>query len=173
MPAPFVRLGRVIKTHGVEGEVSLALREDLSSGTLGGLDVWVVPPIARGAVPWRIATSRPGPKGTLVRLETLDSPEATHELVGRWLLARAADVPDAPTGAPDLSGYEVIDERRGPIGTVTETIVTGANDVLVVEGGPFGQVLVPVLDDVIGEVDEGAGVLRVELLPGLITEDEQ
>jgi 16S rRNA processing protein RimM len=54
---------------------------------------------------------------------------------------------------------------------VTDVIVTGANDVWVVEGR-FGQVLVPDIDDVVGEIDEEAGTVSVTLLPGLI-EDEQ
>ena len=63
------------------------------------------------------------------------------------------------------------DTARGVLGDVVDVIVTGANDVWVVEGGPHGRVLLPVIDPVILSVDLEARTAEVELLPGLI-EDE-
>jgi len=63
----------------------------------------------------------------------------------------------------------VIDDERGLIGTVDDVIITGANDVWIVDG-PFGEVLIPVIEDVVHEIDEDAMTARVTLLPGLIEE---
>jgi 16S rRNA processing protein RimM len=46
-------------------------------------------------------------------------------------------------------------------------IVTGANDVWVVEG-PFGEILIPVIADVVMGVSENDGVIVVRLLDGLM-----
>ena len=62
------------------------------------------------------------------------------------------------------------DEERGELGVIDEIIVTGANDVWVVRGGPLGEVLIPVIDDCVLEVDTETRTARVRLLPGLIEE---
>lgn len=150
--------------------MSVAPRDGLSLSLLSGIDVWIVPPPESGAVARRLSDVRPGPKGTIVRISGVETPAEAHEIVGRRLIGRGEEL-NVIEGSDALVGYEVHDEERGVIGTVVEVIETGANDVLVVEDGPFGQVLVPVIDDVMGPVDDGAHTVRVRLLEGLI-EDE-
>jgi 16S rRNA processing protein RimM len=53
---------------------------------------------------------------------------------------------------------------------VAEVIVTGANDVWVVRGGRWGEVLVPIIDEVVHDIDESSGTASVRLLPGLLPE---
>lgn len=169
-PADFVPLGRIVKTHGLAGEVSVAT-EGLPLDRLVGVRVWFVPPpgIVREAV---IEGVRPGPKGPLVRFSGIEGPDAAAALRGSTILARAADVPAdiVPPPAEDVDGYRVVDRIRGDIGEVADVIVTGANDVWVVRGGRFGEVLVPVIEQCVLAVDHDARLIEVSLLPGLIEE---
>lgn len=166
--AAFVPLGRVARTHGLHGEVSVVLTADFPVERLEGLRVWFVPPpaLVRSA---RVQSVRPGPKGPLFLFEGVTGLSEAEELRGTTVLARAADVPEIEE-VFDPVGLSVTDEDRGLLGEVVDVIMTGANDVWVVEG-PRGQVLIPIIDDVMREVDEGSGTARVRLLPGLI-EDE-
>jgi 16S rRNA processing protein RimM len=75
-----------------------------------------------------------------------------------------------PEDEPDPVGLKVVDEARGSLGLIEDVIVTGANDVWVVRG-PYGEVLIPVIDDVVISVHESEGLVTVRLLPGLIDED--
>lgn len=168
MEAPFVPLGRVAKTHGRNGEVSVVMTVGLPVERLVGLTVWFTPPPARVRSA-RIAAVRPGPKGPLFAFEGVASIDDAAALRGCNVLARSEDLPEHEEEF-DPVGLRVIDEQRGEIGEVVDVIVTGANDVWVVEGGPFGQVLVPDIDQVVGEFDEDAGTVSVRLLPGLIEE---
>jgi 16S rRNA processing protein RimM len=165
----FVEIGRVAKTHGLAGEVSVIMTVDLPVARLVGLEVWFVPPPARIRSS-RIESVRPGPKGPLFTLEGIADISLAELLRDRTVLARASELPEVAEEF-DPVGLRVVDATRGEIGLVTDVIVTGANDVWVVEGR-FGQVLVPDIDDVVGEIDEEAGTVSVTLLPGLI-EDEQ
>jgi 16S rRNA processing protein RimM len=169
-PTPFVPLGRIVKTHGLAGEVSVIATDGLPLTRLVGVAVWFVPPtgLIRTAV---IAGVRPGPKGPLVRFEGVDGPDAAATLRGTTIVARPQDLPEGvegPADEPDPVGLRVVDAVRGMIGEIDYTIATGANDVWVVTGGPFGEVLIPVIDSVVREIDWDAGIAHVELLDGLI-----
>jgi len=167
---PFVTIGRIIKTHGVKGEVSFAPAGGLPFESLQGLTVWVVPPTLT-VRETRIDAVRPGPKGPLLTLRGVETVEHAAELRDHELTARAEDLPEITLVNPlDMVGWHVVDLTRGDIGSVTDVIVTGANDVWVVEG-PYGQVCVPVIDDVVESLDEAARVAAVKLLPGLMDED--
>lgn len=169
--APFVPVGRIIKVHGVRGELSVALDPAHTSAIPDLLSVWVVPPVPRLGV-MRIVSVRSGPKGPLVLLDGVSDRTSAEPLRGRMLVARRSDLPeDWVSVAPDQQGYTVCDSSRGHLGTVVQTIETGANDVWVVDEGPYGQVLIPVIDDVVLDVDETNRTIMVSLLPGLLDSD--
>lgn len=167
MPVPYRRVGHVLKAHGTDGEVSVAATTDLAVLASDGTTVWIVPPPSVGAVPRTITSVRSGPRGPLIRLSGVATAADAHDLAGRWLLVRGEELP-AEEDSHALIGMAVRDRDRGDIGTVTDVIVTGANDVLVVTGGGFGEVLVPVIPDVVRSVDAGSHVIDVTLLDGLI-----
>lgn len=166
----FLALGRVIKTHGLNGEVSVEPYSGIDLGLLTGVEVWFVPPPAsvRSAT---VNGVRPGPKGPLLSLSTVCDIDAAKALTGTEMMARADDVPEdaiVETEEPvELLGLVVTDTVHGLLGEITEVIVTGANDVWVVQG-PLGEVLLPVIDDVVLEVDVDANTASVRLLPGLL-----
>jgi 16S rRNA processing protein RimM len=170
MDAPFVPVARVVKSHGLHGEVAVKPLVDLPLLSLEGLTVYVVPPNAtvREAT---VTGVRPGPKGPLLSLEGVADTGSARSICGTTLLVRRDDLPEGfEDSEPDPVGLEVLDSRHGSIGIVSDVIVTGANDVWVVDG-PLGQVLVPVIDDVVLSVDEDARTASVTLLPGLIDGD--
>ena len=66
----------------------------------------------------------------------------------------------------DLIGLEVRTQAGEVLGEVAELLPTGANDVLVVQG-PAGEWLLPLIEDVVQEVDLATREVVVELLPGI------
>ena len=164
-PAAFVPLGRIVKTHGIAGEVSVAVADGLPLERLIGTRVWFVPPpsLVRTAT---IAGVRPGPKGPLVRFDEVTDPNDAAALRGTTMVARPGDLPEdyeEPVD-DDPVGLEVVDATRGPIGEVTDVIHTGANDVWVVHG-PGGEVLVPAVREVVLKVEPAKGRVAVKLPP--------
>jgi 16S rRNA processing protein RimM len=174
-PEPFVLLGRVAKTHGLKGEVSVIPAADLPFVLPVGLEVWFVPPPAAVRT-GRVENIRRGPKGPLVKVSGVDDLTAANQLVGSQLLAKAVDLPaewnePVPDDDEDPVGLIVTDAVRGLLGEVIELIVTGANDVWVVDG-PLGEVLLPVIDDVVLQVDWEARTAAVRALDGLLPGDD-
>lgn len=172
--SPYVPIGRVVKTHGLKGEVSVAAAPGLSLSSLVGTEVWLVPPpaSARCGV---IDSVRSGPKGPLVKVSGFDAVDAARAICGCDLLVRRDALPAGFGEAAeedDLVGVEVVDEERGLLGTISEVIVTGANDVWVVEGA-FGEVLIPVIEDVVVDMGEAGEPITVRLLDGLMPEEAE
>jgi 16S rRNA processing protein RimM len=67
----------------------------------------------------------------------------------------------------EILGLAVCTEDGEPLGVVDEVLYTGSNAVYVTRG-PLGEVLIPVLNDVVLEVDLEAERLVVRLPPGLL-----
>ncbi len=64
---------------------------------------------------------------------------------------------------------EVTTDEDEHLGTVTEVIQTGANDVYVVRG-PRGEVLLPAIDECVLELDLDANKMIVHLMDGLVND---
>ncbi len=109
-----------------------------------------------------------GARGQLVSLSGVTGIDQADGLRGRYLLAREKDLPDdvALHDAEALFGREVCDKSLGYLGTIEEVMVGPANDVWVVEG-PFGEVLLPVVEDVVAGVPDD-GPIAVCVPAGLI-----
>ena len=169
----FVTIGQIKKSFGVKGEVLARLRVGTSFDELVGVMVWTVPP----DLSWRGGRiTRIQPHGSEFRLsfEGLTSVEFAKPLAGKSLVASTEDIRDGlieDSGHDEAPvGYRATDQRYGDLGTVVDAIVTGANDVWVVRGR-YGEVLLPVIDEVVRSIDHESKSLDVALLPGLIEGD--
>ncbi len=170
--APFTAVARAVRTHGVAGELSCTPLEGPLDELPLGLELWFVPPPGAPFAA-KLESVRPGPKGMLLKVSGVDSVERARDLTSTLLLAKTSDLPEdwLEPREPDPVGLTVTDEGRGLLGVVTDVIVTGANDVWVVQGEQFGEVLVPAITDVIISIDDVARSATIRLLPGLIDED--
>ncbi len=168
--APPERLivAEVTKPHGIRGEVSARLA-DVSGADLVGLDLSLR--IGDGPeTPVRIERARPAGGAWILALAGVADRNRAGELRGAVLLAARADLPEPDDGewwVADLVGRTVEDAELGGIGRIEEVLKLPANDVLVVRGR-LGEVLVPVLEDVVLDADPEADVLRVRLPKGLL-----
>lgn len=136
-----------------------------------GMHVWLVPPRTGAAREATITGIRGSDARLIVALDTVNDVGAASVLVGCTLLAEASVVPDSPDVHPDdMTGWTVCSEAEGLLGTIDDVIITGANDVWVVNGR-LGQVLIPVIDDVVVAYDEDARSVEVALLDGLLEDD--
>lgn len=171
---PYTAVGRIVKTHGVKGEVSVKPYAEASLDVLVGMQVWFVPPPAQMRTS-TISGVRPGPKGPVVLFDGISDITGATAITGRELLVSTESLPaewSEPDSDNDVVGMSVTDEERGDLGSVVEVIVTGANDVWVVDG-PLGEVLIPVIDDVVLGYDEETDTAHVRLLEGLLDEPSE
>lgn len=163
----FLVIGKIRRSHGVRGEQIMEVHTDFPERIQPGKQVF----IGREKNPIQIRSTRPHMDMMLVSFEGIDSPEDAGALRNSLVYVRSDDRPVLPEGDyyhHELLGLTVVTETEKPIGKIVEILSTGANDVLVVRPDSGGEILVPLIDDVVLEVDLESGTMHIHLIPGLI-----
>ena len=111
--------------------------------------------------------------GDLVKFRSIDDLTAAEGIAGCYVLASTDEfeLDDLTCAYDDLIDRAVIDERYGELGCIVEVMETPANDVWVVDGGRYGEVLIPVIEQVVFDLPS-AGAIRVRVMDGLIDIDD-
>lgn len=119
--------------------------------------------------PYRIEEASRHKDTVVAMLEGIHSQTEAAELRDAHVEVPEGDVPPSEEGTYyyfQVLGLKAYTTQGELLGVITDILATGANDVYVISGD--GQeVLVPVLDDVVLEMDIAGGRLTVDLPPGL------
>jgi len=159
----FVAIGRVLGARGLRGELKIELlapETALAAGhrvTIAGRD-------------YTIEHSRPSERPVRLKISGVNTREEALLLRGAYLQALERDLKPLPDGEYyrfQLIGLAVRSLEGRDLGRGVELLSTRENDVYVVDG-PHGEVLIPAVDDVVRNVDLAAGIITVELIPGLL-----
>lgn len=106
----------------------------------------------------------------LVKVKGIDTIEDAIKLKNLYLYAKREDI-KLEEGAHfivDLIGLEVYTEDGKLLGLLKEVLQPGANDVYVVENEDKKQILLPVIPDVVKNIDIPNKKIIVHLINGLI-----
>ncbi len=156
-----VVIGRAGAPHGVRGELRIFPLTDYPERFQGMERVYV----GEDLLP--ITGVRYQNEKILLRFAGFDSREKAAALTGRFLSVDRAEAVPLAEGEYytfDIIGLAVSDEAGQDLGTVTEVIQTGSNDVYVVsKKGQAAQTLVPALKSVVREIDLAGGRMVVAL----------
>ena len=124
-------VGRVIRPHGSDGTLRVQSLSDNPARFQVGSNLTVA------GQTHAVADFRELPGGyALLRLEGLESVDGVRPLAGQWLIAPEEPVPDLPPGEYyhyQLVGLTVVTDQGEDLGTLQEVLVTGSNDVYVVQ----------------------------------------
>lgn len=107
----------------------------------------------------------------IVTLGGVETREAAEALRGSEVFIRERDAqPLAPDEyyLHDLPGLSVENVAGEALGTVKDVVETGANEVLVVVRPDGGELLVPMIKDVVKRLDVAAKLVVIEPLPGML-----
>ena len=175
-PAPGVPpdrlvVGRVLRPHGIKGELSVEVLTDAPERFAAGAELGVGDP--DGPEPLRtavVAASRRHQGRLLLCLEGVDDRDAADRYRGAWLSIPVTEARPLEAGEywpHQLVGLAVVDHQGRERGRVADVVPGAAHDLLSVELPGGASVLVPAVAALV-TVELDAGRVLVEAVPGLL-----
>jgi 16S rRNA processing protein RimM len=153
----WLHAGRVGRPHGLDGSfhVTRPNVQLLQSARLVMVDDLQLEITRRAGTPQRL----------ILRLEAHDNREAAEALRGKDMLVAREEAPELGPEewwAEDLVGCSVHDGER-PVGTVRRMVELPSCEVLEVERTGGGELLVPLVNDAVREVDLDGRAIDIDL----------
>lgn len=164
------QLGYVSKTHGLLGEVSIILDVDSPEAYQELESVFLELPNSGTLIPFFIETIDIQAQRALVKFEDIDSIEQAQEVVKASLYLPLDALPDLGEGNyyfHEIVGFQVVDQERGELGTVKDVYTGGSQDLIAMDY-QNQEVLIPINDELVPQVDKTKGTVYVKLPEGLL-----
>ena len=164
----YLTVGKIINTHGVNGELKvMPLTSDITRFDYLKL-VWLEQNGKQ--IEHFVEKARYHKDFVLLTLRGVDTMEKAAALKDCELKVdrrHARPLEENEYFIADLIGCRVY-ENGVFLGKVTDVLQTGRNDVYVTEGGKYGEILIPALEQVVRKVDVENRHIDVELPEGLV-----
>lgn len=165
----FLVIGKLRRPHGVKGELLMEVLTDFPERIQVGMTVY----LGEQYLPVQINNIRIHVNALLVSINGYDDRESAGELRNLEVYIPSSSVYPLPDGEfyhHQIIGLQVMDDTDTLLGYVTEILVTGANDVLIVKAENGGEYLIPVIEGVVTDIDLARNRITIHPLPGLIPE---
>lgn len=166
----FVIVGQVVKPHGLKGEICVTPYTDspLLFETLNRIYLRVP-----GRFPKRytIENVRYNREKPLLSLQEVSGRDQAKELGRAEILLRRKDLPEQDTAQiliRDLVGVEVFEANGQSLGLIQEVRVHAGQEIWVIAGPNKQEILFPVVDQFLLDIDVQARWAIVDPPPGLL-----
>jgi len=168
----YLLLGEILRPHGINGEVRMRILTDYPE-RIASLEMVYLgsDPNVAEAAGYRVEHMRPHQGYGLLKLEGVDSRDEADLLRELFVMVSIEDAVPLEEGEYylyQIIGLRVQTQDGELLGTLTDVLETGANNVYVVDSPRYGEILIPVIQETIIETDVHAGVVIVRLPPGLL-----
>ena len=163
-----VAVGRVLRPHGVRGELKVEVWTDVDGRFDAGSELFLN--VGGRSRRVEIRSVRPERGQLLIRVSGIDDRDAAEEVRNARFEVDASDVPEPPEGFYyhfQLVGCVCHEEEAGELGTVAEVVEDGGGFLLRAEKD--GQsVLIPFVDAFLSNVDVVGRRIDLRLPDGLL-----
>jgi 16S rRNA processing protein RimM len=160
-PDQLVAMGRIAGAFGIKGWIKVQPFTE-GPGSLLAYRTWWIED-ETGWCEREVEKAQVQGQAVAAKLAGCDDRDAAAAYRGRQVAVPRSALPKAAENEfywADLIGLKVVNTADEDLGTVARVFETGANDVLVVEGGR--ERLIPFIEQVVQQVDLPAGVIRVD-----------
>ena len=150
---PTVAVGVITRAHGVHGEVAVLVISEVEGRFDDDATVWLEDGRAL-----TVGSSRKHGDRLLVRFREIHDRSQAEALSKSVLFVPESMSPELPEGSwwdHQLVGCRVATDTGRELGELTDVIHTAANDVWSVVDAAGSETLIPVLNDVLVDVDVG------------------
>lgn len=146
-----ITVGKIVAPHGVRGDVRIIPLTDFPDRFYDLKTVFV-----EDGAQLTIEAVRQHKKFVLLKFAGYDSMDAAQTLRGKTLKIKREDVVKLPEGQYyifDIVGLNVFTEEGVSLGSITDVLQPGSNDVYVVEQHDKKELLIPAIKEVVKKID--------------------
>lgn len=164
-----LRVGVITQTHGIRGEVKVFPTTD-DTMRFKKLKACVIQ-LKRETVQLEVQSVKFFKQYVILKFKGYDNINDIEQFVKKDLMVTRDNAVKCEPGEYficDLIGLKVVTDDGKELGTLTEVLETGANNVYEVTTTNGKQVLIPVIDECILAHDMEAKTVTVHLLDGLL-----
>lgn len=143
-------IGRIVAPHGVRGDLRILPDTDRPE-IFKKLKTFVI-----GGKPYHRISARPHKNIWIIHVEGAEDRNAAEALVGQQVYVPFSELPERPAGTYyyfQLEGLTVISDEGKTIGTISEILETGANNVYGVKTPEGKEIYIPAIPSCILKVD--------------------
>lgn len=162
-------LGYIVKPHGLKGAFQVNLDVSVPEEYSKMESVFVE--LDGQLVPFFISSIVIQPNGKArIQIEDIDSTDEARKLVGKKLFLPLLLLPKLKGNHfyyHEIQGFELLDEMSNSVGIIKEIQDAPAQDLIVVTKNEK-ELLIPILEDTILNLDRAEKTLQVKILPGLL-----
>jgi len=165
----YLAIGKIIRAHGLRGELSVMLLTDFPE-RFENME-WVYLGNELEAEAYRLESHRWHKGRILLTLSGVTDRNQAEQLRGQLVqvpLEEAMPLPEGKFYLYELIGLQVMSTEGERLGAIANILETGANDVYVVEDDGQEKLLLPAIPDVVQSIDIANGQMVVNLIDGLI-----
>src|SRR5690625_2307270 len=168
----YLTVGEIVNTHGVSGEVKIFPRTDFPEVRFQiGKSLHLSGDAPGEMLSFEIAACREHKNVFLVQFVGLDNINEVEKFKGREVkvpIEEQVELEEDEYYVHEIIGCEVVDEEGANIGVVEDILKPGANDVWVASRADSKkELLIPVIDDVVLDVDISQKRITIRLLEGM------
>ena len=161
-------VGKIVKTHGLKGEVTLRIDNE-QFDDIEELNYFLLD-LNEQLIPFFIEDIAYHSNKAFVLFQDLRTLEAASQLVGKSAYLPLELLPEK-TGndfySHEVVGYMVVDDIKGELGNVNEIIEYPTQSIIqILKDGK--EILIPIHDDIIKEVDREEKKICIKAPAGLI-----
>ncbi|MCH4008055.1 ribosome maturation factor RimM [Companilactobacillus sp.] len=164
------RVGKIVNTHGIKGEVRVVSITDFPKERFKPGSKLIIK-TQSGQQEFTVESSRAHKNFILLKFKGYDNINDVEQFKNDQLFTTDEITPKLAEGEflySQIVGLTVIDPNLGEIGKITEIMELGPNDVWVVKGPKYDEVLVPYIEDVVKKIDLENKQVTVDIPDGLI-----
>lgn len=165
----FFRVGVITNTHGLKGEVKVFPTTD-DAGRYKKLKEVIINPDKEN-IKLKIKSTRFFKNLVIVKFDGIDDINDVEKYKGKDLYVsreNAVSLEENEYYIADLIDMDVYDENDEKIGVLFDVMQTGANDVYVINMDDGRELLLPVIEETVLDVDLDNNKIKVHILDGLL-----
>ena len=164
-----LQVGAIASTHGIKGEVNIFPTTD--DANRFKILKEIILDTGEEKLTMEIERVKFMKKYVILKFKGIDTINDVEKYKGKALFVtrnNAVKCEENEYFIADLIGLAVMDDADNPVGTITDVLQTGANDVYVVLMADGKEVLFPAIKECILKIDMESKMMTVHVMDGLM-----